>query len=265
MTPLQQSPDLPRQLLTQASKELSMDVVQSSDFDDELLQPLHALSNAMMAEPYDHFRVHAFTNDVLHVFRQGDEVVGFQFWRTVAGPEPDMRVVLGGKLRIAPRARRQGLHLVAGLSVLLDEQRQHPQSRISRIGVASIFGFSSIAKRLAHFDFVRRGGPREDLINVVHELTRVSHFDYDPAQGTVDVGIFMTREQLEAYPAAFYEQPLPTLYAKHNPDFRSNGKYLAFAFDLTTANFRALTQGACRAVLRDEARADAWLKRLEDS
>ncbi|NJO36164.1 MAG: hypothetical protein HC869_27045 [Rhodospirillales bacterium] len=72
------------------------------DFTAELIASLHALANRLLREDEDHFRLHAETNDVVHVFerRDTDEIVGFQFWRTAAMPLPYTRAVLGGKLRV---------------------------------------------------------------------------------------------------------------------------------------------------------------------
>src|SRR5262245_21218645 len=107
-----------------------------------------------MAESFEHLSWHAATNDELHVFRHSEsgELAGFQFWRTLPGIDDGHRVVLGGKLRIHPEARRRGLHLASGLAVLCEQRRRFPAARITRLSVASLFGFVSIARRLAHYD-----------------------------------------------------------------------------------------------------------------
>jgi hypothetical protein len=208
-----------------------------ADFDDATLRPLYALSNALMAEPYEHFAHHARTNDELYVFRRDGELVGFQLWRAFGTAEH--RYVLGGKLRIDPSARRHGLHLAAGLDVLAAQRRTFPEARISRLSIASLFGFVSIARRLAHFTFVDATAPTE-LADVIARCAADSHYVFDRASGRVDVGIRMTAAQLEAYPAAYFESELAREYIARNPDYRDNGCYLAFAFEVDRANLAAL-------------------------
>ena len=212
-----------------------------ADFDDATLQPLYVLSNALMAEPYEHFAHHARTNDELYVFRRGDELVGFQLWRAFG--DAAQRYVLGGKLRIDPSARRHGLHLSAGLDVLAAQRRAFPAARITRLSIASLFGFVSIARRLAHFAFVDATAPTEH-VEVIERCAADSHYVFDRASGRVEVGIRMTAAQLEAYPAAYFESELGRAYIVRNPDYRDNGCYLAFAFEVDDANLAALARAA---------------------
>ncbi|AUX31153.1 MULTISPECIES: hypothetical protein [Sorangium] len=94
-----------------------VETIERRDFDDQRLRELHALSNALMAERFEHFCVHARTNDVVHVFRRADTraIVGFQFWKTARLGLPRSRAIVGGKLRISPDFRTRGLHLSSGL------------------------------------------------------------------------------------------------------------------------------------------------------
>ena len=121
--------------------------VPRADFSPALLAELHALSDRLMREAFDHFEVHARTNDVVHVFERRDTraVVGFQFWKTMPVDLPRARAIVGGKLRILPEYRRQGLHLRSGLRFYAAARRSWPLSRFYRISLASIFGFTSIA------------------------------------------------------------------------------------------------------------------------
>lgn len=249
-------------LLGQASGGgFSLDVVRRVELSEGLLAPLYELSQAFMAEPYEHFVHHATTNDELHVFRRRSaELVGFQFWRSFAGHAGE-RFVLGGKLRIVPEARRHGLHLASGLSILLAERRRFPGSAITRLGVASLFGFVSILRRVARYDFVARAS-RPDLIGVLDEVTRASNYHFDASTGLVRVGIFVTAEQLARYPVAFFESPLARAYIAKNPDFRTNGCYLAFGFDVDRENLTALAEGAAAAMLGQGAETRAWATAL---
>jgi hypothetical protein len=209
--------------------------VARADFDDATLRPLYVLSNALMAESYEHFAHHARTNDELYVFRRTGELVGFQLWRAFG--DHAQRYVLGGKLRIDPSARRHGLHLTAGLEVLAAQRREFPSARITRLSIASLFGFVSIARRLAHFAFVDGSG---EHAGVIARCAAESHYAFDPASGRVEVGIRMTAAQLEAYPAAYFEGELARAYIARNPGYRDNGCYLAFAFEVDDANLAAL-------------------------
>ncbi|WP_437614236.1 hypothetical protein WMF20_14915 [Sorangium sp. So ce834] len=94
-----------------------VETIERRDFDDQRLRELHALSNALMAERFEHFCVHARTDDVVHVFRRADTgaIVGFQFWKTAPLGLPRSRAIVGGKLRIPPDFRTRGLHLSSGL------------------------------------------------------------------------------------------------------------------------------------------------------
>jgi len=75
-------------------------------FTPELLRSLHALADRMISEDVEHFRIHAETSEVVHVYERADTgaAVGFQFWRTAAMDLRDCRVLIGGKLRIQSRA-----------------------------------------------------------------------------------------------------------------------------------------------------------------
>jgi hypothetical protein len=180
-----------------------LETLRRKDFTDATLRELHALASRLMAEDLEHFRVHAQTNDLVHVFRRTDsgEVVGFQFWRMAPIGLPRGRVILGGKLRILPEFRGRGLHLLSGLVVYLQDKLRHPGSRYYRLSIASLFGFVSITEALAHyelFDPKRRGGEAEALREVFLGLAHESHFDVDEERGLFRVNIFMTPETLPA-------------------------------------------------------------------
>src|SRR5690348_14058713 len=74
-------------LLLRAStvrRVVRMETVRREELTEAGIRELHAMSNRFMVEDFDHFRVHAEANDLVHVFRRADtgEVVGFQFWQT---------------------------------------------------------------------------------------------------------------------------------------------------------------------------------------
>src|SRR6266545_1172126 len=122
-------------------------------FSPALLEELHALSNRLMAEKFEHFRAHAETNEVVHVFERADTraIVGFQFWKTAPIDLPGARAIVGGKLRIVPEFRGRALHLRSGLRFYGETQLAHPRTRFYRLSLASIFGFTSIASALAEY------------------------------------------------------------------------------------------------------------------
>src|SRR5262249_61748474 len=117
---------------------------------------LHALANRLLAEDFEHFCVHARTNDVVHIYERADTgaPVGFQFWRTADMELPGCRAVFGGKLRVEPAFRRRGLHLRSGLRFYLETQLRYPRTRFYRLSLASMFGFVSITSALAGYRLV---------------------------------------------------------------------------------------------------------------
>ncbi|WP_437680703.1 hypothetical protein [Sorangium sp. So ce131] len=232
-----------------------LEVLRRRDFTEGRLRELHALSNALMAEEFDHFRVHAETNDVVHVFRRADTgaIVGFQFWKTAPIALPRSRAIVGGKLRISPDFRSRGLHLVSGLLFMLDAKRRAPRTRFYRLSIASLFGFVSITEALARyqlFDPKRRGGEEDEAVRAaLIALARESHFHVDEETGLFFVDIFMTEETLARYPPRYFERPAAKVYAAANPDFRTNGCYVGFWFRFTSDNLLALTRAIARKLL----------------
>lgn len=224
---------------------------------DAELGELHQLANAHMAESAQHFKQHAHSNDVVHCFRDpSGTLLGFQFWRSgdVPNAPTPTRFVLGGKLRIAPAVRRRGLHLVAGLQVLHDEQAAHPNHAVVRLANVSMFGFVTIARRLAHYFWLDAACGRPELLALTTQLCEQSNFVFDPTRGSVDVGITMQRATLEGYPAHFWQLPQARAYAARNPAYATNGTYLTMAFDVDELNLRTLTEGT-QAALRSASPA----------
>lgn len=236
-----------------------LEVVRRRDFTDERLRELHALSSALMAEDFDHFRVHARTNHVVHVFRRADTgaIVGFQFWKTAPLALPRSLAIVGGKLRIAPELRARGLHLVSGLVFLLDTKRRAPRARLYRISIASLFGFVSITEALAGyqiFDPGRRGGEEDEAVRAAFlSLAGESDFRVDEQTGLFFVGIFMTEDTLRRYPPRYFDRPAAKRYAAVNPDFRTNGCYAGFWFRFTRDNLLAMTRAIATKLLRPAA------------
>jgi hypothetical protein len=209
-----------------------------------LLDELHTLAVTMSAEPRAHFERHAHTNDCVHLFREQGAVVGFQFWKALTVPEA--RLVVGGKLRIAPAYRRRALHLRSGLAFYREQLQAH--ATVYRLSMASLFGFASITRALAHYAIVRAPSSPRWQCDAIEQLASESGFAYDRATGLVRVGIQITPQQLAAYPESFYASPQVRAYVEHNPGYRDNGTYLAFGFALAAENLRVLE----RAVERKE-------------
>src|SRR5450631_2634154 len=69
-------------------------VIPRRAFTDELIAKLHQFSNPLLPEDAAHFRVHANTNEVVHIFEHGDAIVGYQFWRTAPLDLSAARVIL---------------------------------------------------------------------------------------------------------------------------------------------------------------------------
>ena len=226
-----------------------------SDFTEPRIRELYALASSLMAEELDHFRVHAETNDLVHVFRRADTgaVVGFQFWKTAPIGLPRSRAIVGGKLRIVPEFRGRGLHLISGLLFFLAVKRKDPLTRFYRLGIASVFGFASITEALAEYQIFdpRRRSEEDNAVRAAFvALAEESHFRVDEETGLFFVNIFMTEETRRRYPPSYFEKPAARVYASINPEFRSNGCYAGFWFRFTRANLLALTRVILRKLRR---------------
>ncbi|AGP35807.1 hypothetical protein BE04_36400 [Sorangium cellulosum] len=233
-----------------------VETIERRDFDDQRLRELHALSNALMAERFEHFCVHARTNDVVHVFRRVDTgaIVGFQFWKTAPIALPRSRAIVGGKLRIAPDFRTRGLHLASGLLFLLETKRRAPRTRFYRLSIASLFGFVSITEALAQyeiFDPKRRSTAEDEAVREAFlRLAGESNYHVDDETGLFLVNIFMTEETLSRYPPRYFDRPAARRYAAVNPGFRTNGCYAGFWFRFTSENLFAMTRAVARRLFR---------------
>jgi len=239
--------------LSPHSPPVTLDAVAREDFPPGLLEELHAFAHGLMAEELEHFRVHALSNDLVHVFRRADGaggIVGFQFWKSEPLPGlPRARVILGGKLRIHPAFRRRGLHLVSGLTFFLQQKLRHPLHRHYRLSIASPFGFVSLTEALAWYrPFEPRPRTREEeaLRDAFLAVAGQSHFEVDEASGLFNVHIHMTPETLGRYPPEYFQRPAARAYAALNPDFRTNGRYVGFWFRFTPDNLAALTRAAVK-------------------
>lgn len=220
-------------------------------FTPEFLDTLHALSNRLLSEDPAHFRVHAETNDVVHIYERTDtgEPVGFQFWRTAPMELPGCRAVLGGKLRVDPAFRRRALHLRSGLRFYLENQLRHPRTRYYRLSLASVFGFVSITSALAEyhpFDPHAADPEGRAIRGAFERLAEQSHYRLDPATGLFAVGIALNEETLAHYPDSYYRRPEVQAYARLNPGWRENGLFVGFWFRFTPANLVSLIRTIAR-------------------
>ena len=223
-----------------------METLDREAYTEAALRALHAMATRLMAEEYEHFRVHAYANDVAHVFRRVDtgEVVGFQFWRTAELQRPRARIILGGKLRVLPEFRNHALHLLSGLVFYAQNQLRRPRTRFYRLSIASIFGFVSITEALADyrlFDPHERGAEADAIRAAFVRLAAESHF-VPNERGWFHVGIVPTPATLGRYSPRYFEKPAARIYALANPEFRTNGYNLGFWFRFTPANLGALVR-----------------------
>jgi hypothetical protein len=220
-------------------------VVPRADFTPKRLAQLHAMANGLMAEDEEHFRIHAESNEVVHVFERTDtgECVGFQFWKTLSMELPGHRAIVGGKLRIQPEFRGRALHLISGVRFFMDNQLRHPFPRYYRLSLASIFGFVSITSALHEYViFNPQSADLESraLKRTFVRLAEESHFRLDEETGLFFVNIFMTPETVQRYPAHYFDKAAARVYAKVNPEYRSNGCYVGFWFRFSPRNLRTL-------------------------
>jgi hypothetical protein len=232
-----------------------METLERQDFTDERIAELHAMACRLMAEDLAHFRVHAETNDVVHIFRRVDtgELVGFQFWRTTPMTLPGCRAILGGKLRILPAFRRRGLHLLSGLLFFLQQKARHPLMRYYRLSIASLFGFVSITEALRHYQVLDPHDHSPEgraVMAAFAERAAESHYCVDPETGLIFVDIFMTPETLANFGPSYFDRPAARRYAEVNPDYRSNGCNVGFWCRFTPANLLSLTHAIRRKLWR---------------
>jgi hypothetical protein len=241
--------------LSRHSPAVTLETVRREALSDGLIRELHAVANSLMAEEVEHFRVHALSNELVHIFRRTDTggIVGFQFWRTAPIGLPGGRVILGGKLRILPGFRNRGLHLLSGLTFFLQDKLRHPRSRHYRLSIASLFGFVSITEALRRYHIFEprqrtgeEGAVREAFLSLAEE----SHFRVDEERGLFLVNIFMTPETLGRYAPDYFDRPAARAYAAVNPEFRTNGCYVGFWFRFTPDNLASLTSATLRKLLR---------------
>lgn len=238
------------------SPGVRMETLWRRDFTAQRLAELHAMACALMAEDLAHFRVHAETNDLVHVFRRVDTgtLVGFQFWRTVPMALPNCRAILGGKLRMLPEFRGRGLHLLSGLLFFLQNRVRHPLTRYYRMSIASLFGFVSVTEALQHYHVLdpRDHSPEGRAVMAAFvERATESHYRLDPDTGLIMVNIFMTPETLAGFGPSYFARPAARRYAEINPEYRSNGCYVGFWFRFTPANLVSLTTAIGRKLWRD--------------
>lgn len=241
--------------LSRHSPAVDMEIVRREVLSDALIRELHAVANSLMAEDLEHFRVHALSNEVVHVFRRTDtrSTIGFQFWKTAPIGLPRSRIILGGKLRILPEFRNRGLHLLSGLTFFFQEKLRHPRSRHYRLSIASLFGFVSITEALARyhiFDPHLRTEEGNALREAFRTLAEESHFRVDEERGLFFVNIFMKPETLGRFSPDYFDRPAARAYATVNPEFRTNGSYVGFWFRFTPDNLASLTGATLRKLLR---------------
>lgn len=220
-------------------------------FTPALLDSLHGLANRLLAEDVEHFRIHAQTNDVVHIYERADtgEVVGFQFWRTGSMDLPGCRTLIGGKLRVDPAFRRRGLHLRSGLRFFLENQARHPRTRFYRLSLASLFGFVSISSALAQyqlFDAAAPGPEGKALRTAFERMAAESNYRLDPATNLFYVGIRPTQDTLARYGDEYFARPEAQVYARANPGWRDNGCNIGWWFRFTPANLWKLTRTIAR-------------------
>jgi len=227
-------------------------VIPRRDFSDALMGGLHAFANMLLPEDPAHFRVHAETNEVVHVFERGQTMLGYQFWRTAPLDLPGARAILGGKLRVLPEHRGRALHLRSGLRFFLDCKLRHPLTRYYRLAVVNLFGFVSLTGALADYRILDpRPAPGdaegEALRAAFARIAAENDFRLDPATGLMFVDIGIAPETLARFPEGYLDRPEARAYARVNPGWRDNRSDVAFWFRFTPRNVLSLLRKIRRA------------------
>jgi len=222
-------------------------VIARRDFDDALIARLHAFSNPILPEDPAHFRVHAETNEVVHVFERDGRIVGYQFWRTAPIGLPHARMIMGGKLRVLPEHRGRGLHLRSGLRFFLACKLRHPRTRYYRMSIVSLFGFVSLTSALAEYRIVdphpEPGDTEGEAIRAAFaRLAEENNYRMDPETGLIFVDIGISPETLASFPEGYFDRPEARAYARVNPGWRDNRSDVAFWFRFTPRNLISLVR-----------------------
>jgi hypothetical protein len=227
-------------------------VIPRREFTDRLLADLHAFSYGILPEELAHFRVHAETNEVVHVFEHGGQIVGYQFWRTAPMELPRARMIMGGKLRVLPEHRGRALHLRSGLRFFLSCKLRSPRTRYYRLSIVSLFGFVSLTSALAEYHILdphpTPGDTEGEAVRAAFaRLAEDNHFRMDPGTGLMFVDIGISPETLAQFPAGYLDRPEARAYARINPGWRENRCDVAFWFRFTPRNLLALLRKIRRA------------------
>jgi hypothetical protein len=222
-------------------------VIPRRAFTDELIGRLHEFSNRLLPEDAAHFRIHADTNDVVHIFEHGGAIVGYQFWRTAPFDLPGARAIFGGKLRVLPEHRRRALHIRSGLRFFLSCKLRHPFTRYYRLAVASLFGFVSITGALAEYQIFdprpHRGDAEGEALRAAFaRIATENHFRIAPETGLMFVDIGIAPDTLDQYPESYLQRPEAQVYARINPSWRDNRCDVAFWFRFTPRNLLSLVR-----------------------
>ena len=236
--------------LSRHQPRVRLETVRRDALTDERIRELHALSNRLATEDFEHFARHARTNELVHVFRRADtdEIVGFQFWQTKSLDLPRTRVAPAGKLRMAPEFRNRSLHLLSMVTFYLQNKVRHPFTRYYCTELASVLGFISVTEALADYTVFdpHAGDPLSRAIRSALE-TEAAESDFQLREdGLFFVDIFLTPETFALYPPSFWDRPAAQVYASVNPEFRTNGCYVAFWFGFTPRNVLALSRRIAR-------------------
>ena len=222
-------------------------VIARRDYTDALMAQLHAFSNPILPEDPAHFRLHAETNDVVHVFEHGGRIVGYQFWRTAPLDLPGARMILGGKLRVLPEHRGRALHLRSGLRFFLACKARHPFTRYYRLSVVSLFGFVSLTSALAEYRILDPHPPPGDregeaIRAAFARILAESNYRMDPETGLMFVDIGIAPETLAQFPEGYLDRPQAREYIRINPGWRDNRSDVGFWFRFTPRNLVALVK-----------------------
>eukprot|EP00927_Polykrikos_kofoidii_P073202 TRINITY_DN69272_c0_g1_i1.p1 TRINITY_DN69272_c0_g1~~TRINITY_DN69272_c0_g1_i1.p1 ORF type:complete len:323 (-),score=28.70 TRINITY_DN69272_c0_g1_i1:46-978(-) len=177
------------------ARGVRFDVVSRAGFlgpKSELANELYAFSYALSREPRDHWQRHVNTNSELHTFRDActGEMLGFQMWRFGSTPDPSVRVLWGGKLRVAPAARRQGLHLVSNLVAAKHAHGAAGGAATVRVALVNVFGFCSLQPALSSWQTppLADDAAGRAVSATLRPFCEENGFRYDASSGRVDVG-----------------------------------------------------------------------------
>lgn len=218
----------------------TLETIVQAHYSDDLFERLYKVAcDSGIREHYDHFSRHCITNDFVHLFRDPQEnLLGFQFWKS---PPPEhaassVRIILGGKLRLLPDARRRGLHLYSNLCAFKYFASVNTTGcTFHRVGLVNIFGFNSLVVPGLEYDTfpfsATSSDARDVILPAITELSDAGAFTIDERTGVVDVGQTFSDAAIAPPGSPFWDRPAVRKFLELNPRWQDRDIFLSWPWN----------------------------------